>query len=243
MRVLALDTATPDLVTGVVDLESGQVTEQVIEDTRLLSEQLMPAVEGVIDKLDRGYADIDAFAVGVGPGPFSGLRVGMATASALGQAVGKPVHGVCTHDAIAFELAKNFSGPATALVATDARRKEIYFAFYRLDNGAAVRLGEPDVVRPEELVIPEELPVQEVDLVSIPPHLLERLPEVFHAAEVVNQRPTAAGLVGMAQAAVVDVAEGLATTPQPLVPLYLRRPDAKEPAAKPRSAAIPEVEL
>src|SRR5699024_3505100 len=78
---------------------------------------------------------------------------------------------------------------------------------------------------------------------SIPPHLLERLPEVFHAAEVVNQRPTAAGLVGMAQAAVVDVAEGLATTPQPLVPLYLRRPDAKEPAAKPRSAAIPEVEL
>src|SRR5690625_7494028 len=130
MRVLALDTATPDLVTGVVDLESGQVTEQVIEDTRLLSEQLMPAVEGVIDKLDRGYAESDAFAVGVGPGPFTGLRAGIATASARRQAVGKPVHGVCTRDTSAFELAKNSSGPATSRVATDARRKEIYIALY-----------------------------------------------------------------------------------------------------------------
>ena len=231
MRVLALDTATPDLVTGVVDLESGQVTEQVIEDTRLLSEQLMPAVEGVIDKLDRGYADIDAFAVGVGPGPFTGLRVGMATASALGQAVGKPVHGVCTHDAIAFELAKNFSGPATALVATDARRKEIYFAFYRLTDGQAERLGDPDVVRPEEL------PARDVDVVSIPQHLLERLPQDFHSAQVEHLSPSVYGLARAAEA------YGLEKEPEPLVPLYLRRPDAKEPAARPRSAAIPEVEL
>src|SRR5699024_6403708 len=75
MRVLALDTATPDLVTGVVDIASGELTEKVIEDTRLLSEQLMPAVEEVIAKQQRGYAAIDAIAVGVGPGPFTGLRV------------------------------------------------------------------------------------------------------------------------------------------------------------------------
>src|SRR5699024_11631286 len=98
MRVLALDTATPDLVTGVVDLESGQVTEQVIEDTRLLSEQLMSAVEGVSDKLDRCYSDIDAFSVGVGPGPFTGLRFVLATASALGQVVGSTFDGVSIHD-------------------------------------------------------------------------------------------------------------------------------------------------
>lgn len=231
MRVLAVDTATPDLVTGVVDLASGQITERVIEDTRLLSEQLMPAVEEVIDKQPRGYADIDAVVVGVGPGPFTGLRVGMATASALGQALAKPVHGVCTHDAIAFELAQNTTGSATALVATDARRKEIYFAFYRLDNGQAVRLGDPDVVRPEDV------PVRGVDIISIPPHLLERLPDAYQSGEIVNQRPSAAGLADVAHAA------GLESDPQPLAPLYLRRPDAKEPAAKPRSAAIPEVEL
>ena len=70
MRCLALDTATPDEVTGVVDIASGELTEKVIEDTRLLSEQLMPAVEEAIAKQQRGYAAIDAIAVGVGPGPF-----------------------------------------------------------------------------------------------------------------------------------------------------------------------------
>lgn len=232
MRVLALDTATPDLVTGVVDTSSGQIDEQVIENTRLLSEQLMPAVEEVIGKQTSGYNALDAIAVGVGPGPFTGLRVGMATASALGQALGIPVHGVCTHDAIAHEVATNLEQPATLLVATDARRKEVYFAFYRITNGTATRVGEPDVVRPEDLQVPVEL--GELDIISIPAHLVERLPESVRASRVLNQRPTATGLAAIA---------ALQDNPQPLVPLYLRRPDAKEPAAKPRSAAIPEVEL
>src|SRR5699024_12688875 len=103
MRVLALDTATPDLVTGVVDIASGALTEKVIEDTRLLSEQLMPAVEEVIAKQQRGYAAIDAIAVGVGPGPFTGLRVCMATASAQEQASSIPGHGSCNRDAVAPE--------------------------------------------------------------------------------------------------------------------------------------------
>lgn len=231
MRVLALDTATPDLVTGVVDIASGELTEKVIEDTRLLSEQLMPAVEEAIAKQQRGYAAIDAIAVGVGPGPFTGLRVGMATASALGQALSIPVHGVCTHDAIAHELARRVNGPATALVATDARRKEIYFAFYHLADGQAERLGDPDVVRPEEL------PAHDVDVVSIPQHLLERLPQAFHSAHIEHLSPSAYGLARAAEAS------GLEKEPEPLVPVYLRRPDAKEPAARPRSAAIPEVEL
>src|SRR5699024_5435186 len=124
MRVLAVDTATPDLVTGVVDLGSGQINERVIEDTRQLSEQLMPAVEEVIDKQPRGYADIDAVVVGVGTGPFTGLRVGMATASALGQALAKPVHGVWTPGAVAIGLPRNTTDSAAARVATDARRDE-----------------------------------------------------------------------------------------------------------------------
>ena len=233
MRVLALDTATPDLVTGVVDTASHQVYEQVVEDTRLLSEQLMPTVESVIATQNNGYADIEAIAVGVGPGPFTGLRVGMATASALGQALGIPVHGVCTHDAIAYELAStqqiDAAQSATLLVATDARRKEIYWATYRIEEGKAQRVGGPDVVRPENLeldIVPE--------FISTPGHLVERIPEELRAGKIIAQRPTAAGLVGAA---------ALDKSPDPIVPLYLRRPDAKEPTAKPRSAAIPEVEL
>lgn len=233
MRVLALDTATPDLVTGVVDSVSGQNHEQAIEDTRLLSEQLMPTIETVIGQQANGYADIDAIAVGIGPGPFTGLRVGMATASALGQALGIPVHGVCTHDAIAQEIAAHNTA-STLLVATDARRKEIYYCVYRIEDGTAVRLGDPNVVSPESLNS-EDLQLDAApELISIPAHLVERLPENLRAGKIINQRPTAAGLVGVAE---------LESTPEPLVPLYLRRPDAKEPAAKPRSAAIPEVEL
>lgn len=233
MRILALDTATPDLVTGVVDAASGAVEENVIEDTRLLSEQLMPAIEKVTGNQHRdGYEGIEAIAVGVGPGPFTGLRAGMATASALGQALSIPVHGVCTHDAVAYAVAHAIAADttdATLLVATDARRKEIYFATYRIEAGQVTRMQEPGVVRPEVLQVDSP-----VDLISIPEHLIERLPAHLRDVKTLHQRPTAAGLVAAAD---------LDAQPAPLVPLYLRRPDAKEPAAKPRSAAIPEVEL
>src|SRR5699024_9836450 len=107
----------------------------------------------------------------------------------------------------------------------------IYFAFYRLTDGQAERLGDPDLVRPEEL------PARDVDVVSIPQHLLERLPQAFHSAQVEQLSPSVYGVARAAEA------YGLEKEPEPLVPLYLRRPDAKEPAARPRSAAIPEVEL
>lgn len=220
MLVLAIDTSTPDLVTGVVDTEAGRCFDRVISGTRAHNEQLTPTVQAVLSDAEMNFADLDAIVVGCGPGPFTGLRVGMASAAAFGDALGIPVHGVCSHDAIAQRIPA-----ASALVATDARRREVYWATYR--DGA--RTAGPDVIAPAELVLSHE-----VEVVSVPAHLVEKLPENLQALKTYDFTPTAAGLVAVAS---------LDSTPEPLVPLYLRRPDAQEPKAVPRSPAIPEVEI
>lgn len=235
MRVLAIDTATTALVTGVVDTATGQTTERVLEDTRAHNELLIPTITDALAEAGMEYSDLDAVVTGVGPGPFTGLRVGMATASALADALSIPLHGVCTHDAIAHAAGLPASpadadGEATALVATDARRKEIYWATYRATDSGVQRISGPEVTKPAEVevgltgtaegIIPERLAAQ----------LPEELTELPHRAA----HPTAAALVAVAD---------LTAEPAPVVPLYLRRPDAVPPKQQQLSAAIPKVEL
>lgn len=97
---------------------------------RAHGELLTPHLMEVLAEAGHGLADVDAIVVGSGPGPFTGLRVGMVTAAALGHACDVPVHPVCGLDAIAVQV------PARAplLVATDARRKEVYWAAYGADR-------------------------------------------------------------------------------------------------------------
>lgn len=222
MRVLAIDTATTDLVTGIVDTNTGAVTERIIADTRAHNEQLVPTVQALLSDASLNFNNLDAIVVGCGPGPFTGLRVGMASAQALGQALGIPVHGVCSHDAIAHAIAAEFPSEKL-LVTSDARRKEVYFAVY---DGAERTFG-PEVIAPEQLSA-------EVNRIIIPDALAARLP--VELADLPRQaaNPRPAGLVAVAD---------LDSAPKPLVPLYLRRPDAKEPKARPQSPAIPKVEL
>lgn len=210
MLVLALDTATTDLVAGVVDGQ--RVLAQTCVATRAHNERLMPEIRRLLGEAGVEFADLGAIVVGCGPGPFTGLRVGMATASALGQALGIPVHGVCTHDAVAAELAGD------ALVVTDARRREVYWARY----SGGERVAGPDVCKPADLSSPA------VDVISVRDTLAAQLP--IDAPSVTYQPPTPAGLV-----AVVD----FSAPPAPLVPLYLRRPDAVPPKQAPKSPALP----
>ncbi|QPK83587.1 tRNA (adenosine(37)-N6)-threonylcarbamoyltransferase complex dimerization subunit type 1 TsaB [Corynebacterium qintianiae] len=218
MIVLALDTATTDLVAGVVDTRGEpRVLAESVTATRAHNEELVPTVTRLLAEAGVGFADIGAVVVGCGPGPFTGLRVGMATASAFGQALGVPVHGVVTHDAVA----KLIDAPVT-LVATDARRKEVYWAKY----ASGERAAGPAVTEPSEV------DTADANVVSVPPHLAEQLPA--SGAEFTYVAPSPLGLVAAAD---------LSSEPAPLVPHYLRRPDAKEPAPAPRSAAIPVVDL
>jgi len=200
--ILAMDTATPAVTAGVVRLEGVAVlAERVTVDARAHAEQLTPNVLAALADAGLTVNDLDAVVVGCGPGPFTGLRVGMATAAAYGHALGVPVYGVCSLDAIGIE-----SGATTSeiLVVTDARRREVYWARYR----DGVRVDGPAVNAPADV------PADAHAVAGSPEHAA-----LFDLPRVSPVYPTASGLVR----AVAD----WTAEPAPLVPLYLRRPDAK----------------
>ena len=218
MIALALDTATSDLIAGVVDTTTGRTLAEALTRTRNHNEELVPTVTRLLDDAGLAYPDIDTIVVGCGPGPFTGLRVGMATASALGQALGVPVHGVVTHDAAAALL-----DAPSALVVTDARRREVYWASYA--DGA--RVDGPGVCAPGAIPFDGD-----VEVLSVPPELAGSVG--VGARSTTYAPPRAAGLVAAAD---------LDRDPEPLVPHYLRRPDAVPPAARAKSPAIPDVDV
>ena len=143
--ILAIDTATPAVTAGIVRLEGVEVlAERVTVDARAHAERLTPNVIAALADAGVTVNDLGAVVVGCGPGPFTGLRVGMATAAAYGHALGIPVHGVCSLDAIGIESAAT---TAEVLVVTDARRREVYWARYR----DGVRIDGPAVDAPADV--------------------------------------------------------------------------------------------
>ena len=198
--VLALDTATPAVTAGFVRLDDLAVlAERVTVDARAHAERLTPNVLAALADAGLTMADLDAVVVGCGPGPFTGLRAGMATAAAYGHALGIPVHGVCSLDAIGVRTT------GQTLVVTDARRREIYWARYR----DGVRTDGPAVDAPADV---DPGPARAV--AGSPEHAA-----LFDLPRCEPVYPSPAGLV----AAVAD----WSADPAPLVALYLRRPDAK----------------
>ncbi len=138
--LLALDTATP-LVTVALHDGADVVAELAGEERLRHGEQLAPLVDRVLREAGAERFDVTAVAVGVGPGPYTGLRVGLVTARTLGWVLEVPVYGVCTLDVVAVEAAASAGGvPGGFVVATDARRKEVYLAAY---DEVGTRLGRP----------------------------------------------------------------------------------------------------
>jgi tRNA threonylcarbamoyl adenosine modification protein YeaZ len=201
--VLALDTATPTLVAGVArwSPEDGAavLAERAVPSGNRHAELLTPAIQGVLADAGLAMADLEAVVTGLGPGPFTGLRVGVVTAAALADARSLPVVGVCSLDAV---------GSGSRTVVTDARRKEVYWAAYDADG---VRTDGPAVTRPEELGRAGPF-VGDAGFAA-------RLGAAVAPADV-----TTAGLLRAAGPQLADPSSA-----GPLVPLYLRRPDATPP--------------
>ncbi|MFP5019857.1 tRNA (adenosine(37)-N6)-threonylcarbamoyltransferase complex dimerization subunit type 1 TsaB [Pseudonocardia phyllosphaerae] len=235
MLVLALDTATTVVTAGLVELPGSPGEAPVTlaaraHDGRRHGELLMPAVRALCAETGRDLAEVDAVVVGAGPGPFTGLRVGIVSAAALGDALGVPVHGVCSHDAIAWAVpvpeGSDPRDPGNLLVATDARRREVYWALYDPTDPQVRRISGPSVEAPESLG--QRLGELGVGAVAGDPAFADRL-------GVAITGPSAPAPDGLVAVAAADLRAGRA--PAPVEPLYLRRPDAEEPTGRKRVTA------
>jgi len=210
--VVGFDTATEAVSVALHDGER-VVSEAFALDARRHSELLTPMIAKVMADAGAARGDLTGVAVGVGPGPYTGLRVGVVTARVLGAVLGLPVYGVCSLDVIA-EAVSAPAGPAEFLVATDARRREVYWARY---DASGRRLEGPAVGRADSIPGAGRLPVAGAGG--------PLYPEAFGPV-IAPMYPDARTLCAI----VAGPPAGRARPPLlPAEPLYLRRPDAREP--------------
>ncbi|MGH3348761.1 MAG: tRNA (adenosine(37)-N6)-threonylcarbamoyltransferase complex dimerization subunit type 1 TsaB [Nocardioides sp.] len=207
--LLAFDTATPTVTVALHD-DTDVVAELASDQTMRHGEQLAPLIDRALSGAGLVRQDLTAIAVGVGPGPFTGLRVGLVTARTLGFVLDLPVYGVCSLDVLAVEAVDTGAVIGDFAVATDARRKEVYLATYDEEGS---RLTGPVVDRPAALA-------NSGQVVGEGAHLY---PEHF-PTQVGPQRPSAGWLAR-------TVAGERAELRDP-EPLYLRRPDAVLPGPR-----------
>ena len=245
--LLALDTATG--TSGVALLDGPIVVAQSLFIGVTPGDVTVRQIDDLCRRAGVERGELSAVAVGVGPGPYTSTRIGVSIARTLAFALGIPVDGVCTHDAIAAQFAADREGLADGFaVATDARRREVYWARY---DAAGRRTLGPDVGKPADVVADSQLRVWVGNG-------LERYPEIveLNALSVtLLPGPNAEWIGRIAVEARDSVTDGV-TDSDPAVavgelvdhdsseriaiptnqrlfaayPLYLRRPDARLPA-------------
>lgn len=217
MRILAFDTATNACSAAV--RVGGETRARRFEwMARGQSEALIPMVDAVLTEAGLGFADLDLLAVTVGPGAFTGLRIGLSAARAMALAAKLPCIGVTTLEAVAAGVPETERQGAQILVTLDAKRADIYAQLFTADLSP---LGEPLAVLPGDLA-----------------DRLDQGPIVVagDAAETVSEALIAAGIEARVSGApavpdaalIAAIAESRGTPgrgEKPPRPLYLRPPD------------------
>ncbi len=236
MLLLALDTSTSAITAALHD-GSRVLADYTVVNARAHGERLAPGIRHVLRASSADPGDVTDVVVGLGPGPFTGLRVGVVSARMTALATGAALHGLCSLDVLAFDASRT-GAHEELLVATDARRKEVYWARYRgapqpregrdgIRAGAGrrpvpapQRVDGPAVARPADL--PEE--VRALPTVGRGPVLY---PGLF---------PHGSSPLDVSAAALADLAVHRLSAGDRLEagePIYLRRPDvAPAPPAK-----------
>lgn len=216
MLVLAIDTSSAAVIAAVVDVSADDVivrAERTTVSPRGHGELLTPSISACLAEVGQAPAGLSAVVAGVGPGPFTGLRVGLVTAAVLADALAIPAYGVCSLDAIA----PSARAGGELIVATDARRKEVYWARY---DPARRRVDGPHVSRPDH--------VPTAGVRGMAGAGARQYQAELGLPLLGGDFPGAADLVALAAASIRARAPSEA-----LVPLYLRRPDAVPGPAKP----------
>ena len=226
MLLLAIDTSTT-AITVALHNAAAVVAEATTLDARGHAEHLAPGIVEVLAAAGATPADLTDIACGLGPGPFTGLRVGIVTARTMALATGARLHGVCSLDALAAEAYGLGVDGDELVVATDARRKEVYWARYApRAPGAAVggvsRVSGPEVMKPADL----PLEVRALPAVGRGPLLY---PEAFGAPDGPGSALLDVSAGWLAELVVARLAAGDPVDEHE--PYYLRRPDAVPSAA------------
>lgn len=219
MLVLALDTSSPTVAVAVCDASADDVrvqSERAETAENRHGERLAPLIVAALRDARLGVDALEGIVVGLGPAPFTGLRVGIMTARAMSDALGIPAYGVCSLDGIAHRFASH-EGPFAVL--SDARRKQVYWALYD-ESGA--RIDGPELGLPVDVAT--ALGGRTTDVAGAGALLYREVFAGFAVREG-DPSPRAADLVWCAD---------LAAPPGELAPLYLRRPDA-QPPGKPKA--------
>jgi tRNA threonylcarbamoyladenosine biosynthesis protein TsaB len=223
VNVIAIDTSTPQVSVAIGD--EVRIHGSVRVAGRARQESVTPVLERLLAWTGMDLDRVGGFAVGTGPGLFTGLRVGVQTAKTLAHVTGAPLVGIASIDALAF--AHRFTHRTIAAV-IDGRRGEVFYALYRAVPGGVVRETEPEVARPEQLA---------AALRAIPGEMLavgdgailyrDRLREAgagIEFASAAGAHPDAAALVELAVPRLLREDHDRLTD---VVPMYLRKSDAE----------------
>jgi tRNA threonylcarbamoyl adenosine modification protein YeaZ len=207
--VLAIDTSSAAVTAAVVSIGAAVRTlaQRVTVDAHAHGERLAPSIVDCLAEAGTRPGDLAAIVAGLGPGPFTGLRVGLVTAAAMADALGVPAYGVCSLDGVAGALDER-----ALLVAADARRREVFWARY-IDR---TRVDGPHVGHPAE--------VSTMDATAMAGAGARLYADVLGLRLLDADYPDPAALVRLAADRIRRHAPADALTP-----LYLRRPDAVEP--------------
>ena len=223
MKILAIETSTMLGGVAIMDDSEGLVVEIRLNVKTAHSERLMTVIDHALRQADMTISDIDVFGVAIGPGSFTGLRIGLSTVKGLSFATGKPVVPVPTLEAFAW----NFPYSAHPVcVMLDARKKEVYTAVFRWSDFGFKRVLEERSVRPADLVKTLDGPVifagEGASLYKDSILEIAGANAIFAPKQDMVPSPANVAFLGLRIAADRDVAE-----PMGLVPFYIRRSEAE----------------
>jgi len=211
---LGIDTSTPRVSVALVAGEPPRlVASRDVVAANQHGEVLAASIDEVLREGRTPVTELAAIGVGIGPGPFTGLRVGMITAAAMADALAIPAYGACSLDIVGVQHSS--SGPY--VVVSDARRKQIYWAVY---NEFGARVEGPDIGPPSDVA--EHLHGRVTEVAGPASELVA---DAFNGCQVA--RPRYPDGQWLAKYAWWQQRADVAT--EPLTPMYLRRPDAREP--------------
>ena len=223
MTILAIDTST--LVSSVALAEQGRLlAELTLQTKKTHSEHLMPHIADILDKAGKIRSDLTAIAVSIGPGSFTGLRIGLATAKALAYTLHLPLAGVPTMAALAFGC---YAPGLTLAPMLDAQKGNVYFALYRWEEGTFQELTTPAVAAVETVL-------ERLSQADTPVVILGEAAVLFREKTILYKNlflPPANSIISRAGSTALLGLErlqaGQTDNVEALEPLYIRRSEAE----------------